>query len=255
MTTFPTAAQLRTYGGSGPWVATTRAARLRNAGYAQAVFNVASMQTAGLDVPFVWVDVEPYRRTRGRAACWPTGRSSGASCGPTRTRGTGSASTRTTVAGGPWSAACRKPAYPAWVPVGPVARGLSVATARCARPSFSGGPVLLAQWVQDARDRDVTCVRLTGLAPRQHPLTALLGTSWGPGASGPAVATCSGGWTCGLARDRTLRRADPAGGAGVPGEPGVPAHRRGHRPRAARAGRRQQRARQPQPDGPLLTPY
>src|SRR4051812_34570233 len=60
MTTFPTAAQRAAYGSTGPWSPSTRTGRLRNAGYQQALYNVASMTTAGLAVPFVWVDVEPY---------------------------------------------------------------------------------------------------------------------------------------------------------------------------------------------------
>ena len=60
MTTYPTAAQRSAYGATGPWSATTLGGRLRNAGYQQAMFNAASMRTAGLAVPFVWVDVEPY---------------------------------------------------------------------------------------------------------------------------------------------------------------------------------------------------
>ena len=54
-------------------------------------------------------------------------------------------------------------------------------------PSFSGGPVLLAQWVQDARDRDVTCPLLHGRADAPNPLTALLGTTLRRGDSGSAV--------------------------------------------------------------------
>ena len=193
MTTFPTAGQLRTYGGSGPWAADhaggPAAQRRLPAGGLQRGVDAGGRS----GVPFVWVDVEPY---------------------PTHPWSRDVLANRQVVRGvvrayedagyrvgfysydGGWRAvvgAWRKPAYPAWVPVGPVARGLAVATARCARPSFSGGPVLLAQWVQDSRDRDVTCVRLTGLAPRPHPLTALLGASWGPGASGPAVATLQRG--------------------------------------------------------------
>src|SRR6478672_5483814 len=39
MTTYPTAAQRSAYGATGPWSATTRDGRLRNAGYQQAMFN------------------------------------------------------------------------------------------------------------------------------------------------------------------------------------------------------------------------
>jgi hypothetical protein len=79
------------------------------------------------------------------------------------------------------------------VPVGPVANGWTRAAARCSRPSFSGGPVYLAQWVQDSRDRDLTCPALHGRREVVHPLTALLGSTYGPGQSGPAIATLQRG--------------------------------------------------------------
>jgi hypothetical protein len=193
MTTFPTAAQRSTYGGTGPWPATTRAGRLRNAGYQQALFNVASMHTAGLHVPFVWVDVEPYP-----SHPWPRAVLANREVvrGVVRAYedqgfrvGFYSYDNGWRAVVGSW----RKPGYPTWVPVGPVANGWSVASRKCAAPSFSGGPVLLAQWVQDARDRDVTCPALHGRSAAAHPLTALLGTVLGPGATGPAVTTLQRG--------------------------------------------------------------
>jgi hypothetical protein len=193
MTTFPTAAPRAAYGGSGPWSAATRAGRLRNAGYQQALFNVASMATAGLSVPFVWVDVEPYPTHP-----WPRDVLGNREVVRGVVRAYEDNGLRVgfysydngwrAVVGG-W----RKPAYPAWVPVGPVANGWTRAAARCAAPSFSGGPVYLAQWVQDARDRDLTCPALHGRKAVRHPLTALLGSSYGPGASGPAVTTLQRG--------------------------------------------------------------
>lgn len=211
MTTFPTAAERRAYGRTGPWSAVTRAGRLRNAGYAQALANVAAMRGAGLSVPFVWVDVEPYP-----SHPWPRDVLANRDVvrGVVRAyegQGYGvgfysyDSGWRRVV--GSW----RKPKYPAWVPVGPVRSGWNVATAACGRPSFAGGPVLLAQWVQDARDRDVTCPALTGRLEAAHPLTALLGTTYGPGLVGPAVATLQRGmnmrpqYVTGVFDDRTLR--------------------------------------------------
>ena len=193
MTTFPTAAQRRSYGRTGPWSPTTRALRLRNAGYQQAAFNVAAMARVGLTVPFVWVDVEPYPTS-------PWSRSVLANREVVRgaVRGYRDAGLQVgfySYANG-WRAVVgswHKPAYPTWVPVGPVANGWAVAARRCGQPSFSGGPVLLAQWVQDNRDRDLSCALLTGRAAVPHPLTALLGTSYAPGASGPAVSTLQRG--------------------------------------------------------------
>ncbi len=193
MTTFPTAAQRAAHGSTGPWVPATRGARLRNAGYQQALFNVASMGTAGLEVPFVWVDVEPYP-----SHPWPGNVRANRQVVRGVVRAYEDSGYRVGFYSydGGWRAVVgdwRKPAYPAWVPVGPVADGYSRASARCRVPSFSGGPVYLAQWVQDARDRNVTCRPLHGRAAVPHPLTALLGSSYGPGASGPAVATLQRG--------------------------------------------------------------
>ncbi len=188
MTTFPTAAQRAAYGSTGPWSAATRTGRLRNAGYQQALFNVASMATAGLAVPFVWVDVEPYPTHP-----WPRAVLANREVvrGVVRAYEDNGHRVGFYSYDGGWRAVVgswRKPAYPTWVPVGPVANGWTRAAARCSAPSFSGGPVYLAQWVQDSRDRDVTCPVLHGRREVVHPLTALLGSTYGPGQSGPAVA-------------------------------------------------------------------
>ncbi|MEO7979524.1 MAG: hypothetical protein ABI807_01270 [Sporichthyaceae bacterium] len=193
MTTFPTAAQRRSYGSTGPWAPTTRAGRLRNAGYQQAMFNVASMATAGLDVPFVWVDVEPYPTHP-----WPSDVLANRQVvrGVVRAYEDNGHQVGFYSYDGGWRAVVgswRKPRHPTWVPVGPVAHGTARASARCAVPSFSGGPVWLAQWVQDARDRDVTCPLLHGRREVAHPLTALLGSTYGPGQTGPEIATLQRG--------------------------------------------------------------
>ena len=156
---------------------------------------MASMQQAGLAVPFVWVDVEPY----------PTHPWSGPVLANRQVvrgvvRAYEDAGYRVGFYSydGGWRAVVgswRKPAYPAWVPVGPVAqRADSRRGPVCAGRAFSGGPVLLAQWVQDSRDRDVTCCGPDRPgAAAAHPLTALLGTDVRPGVSpAPRWRPCSG---------------------------------------------------------------
>jgi hypothetical protein len=193
MTTFPTAAQRAAYGGSGPWSAATRSGRLRNAGYQQALFNVASMRATGLAVPFVWVDVEPYP-TRP----WPHDVLANRQVvrGVVRAyRDNGYGVGFYSYANG-WRSvvgAWRKPAYPTWVPVGPVSHGRARAAAQCRRPSFSGGPVYLAQWVADARDRDVTCPALVGHAAVPDPLTGLLGSAYRKGDQGARISALQRG--------------------------------------------------------------
>jgi peptidoglycan hydrolase-like protein with peptidoglycan-binding domain len=188
MTTFPTKSERATYGATGPWSPATSIGQLRNAGYAQALFNVAQMTATGLLVPFVWVDVEPY-------AVAPWSHSIGANRDVLRgvVRGYEDSGYRVGFYSydGGWRAvvgAWRKPAYPAWVPVGHSSNGLAVAYARCRRASFSGGEVLLAQWVEGGRDRDVTCPRLSGRAAGPTPLTRWIDRRLHKGSRGAAVS-------------------------------------------------------------------
>jgi peptidoglycan hydrolase-like protein with peptidoglycan-binding domain len=192
MTTFPTAAARATYGGTGPWSPATSAGLLRNTGYAQGLFNVGLMRAAGLQVPMVWVDVEPYP-----VAPWSRSRGKNRDVLRGAVRAYEDSGLRVgfySYANG-WRAvvgAWRKPAYPLWVPVGHVANGLAVASARCRAASFSGGEVLLAQWVQSERDRDVTCPSLVGRVAGMHPLTTWLDRRLHKGSRGPAVRALQG---------------------------------------------------------------
>jgi hypothetical protein len=187
MTTFPTALELAAYGVSGPWSAIDSIGQLRNAGYAQALVNVAAMSATGLHVPFVWVDVEPY-------AVAPWSRSIADNRDVVRgvVRGYQDSGYRVGFYSydGGWRAvvgAWRKPAYPAWLPVGHSTNGLAVASARCASASFSGGEVLLAQWVDASRDQDVTCPQLAGRAAGPTPLTRWIDRRLHKGSHGAAV--------------------------------------------------------------------
>jgi Putative peptidoglycan binding domain len=187
MTTFPTALEQATYGAAGPWSAIDSIGQLRNAGYAQALFNVSAMAATGLHVPFVWVDVEPY-------AVAPWSRSIAANRDVVRgvVRGYQDSGYRVGFYSydGGWRAvvgAWRQPAYPVWVPVGHSTNGLAVASARCASASFSGGEVLLAQWVDASRDQDVMCPQLAGRAAGPTPLTRWIDRRLHQGSHGPAV--------------------------------------------------------------------
>jgi hypothetical protein len=59
--TYPTEDQLRELGSAGPRAGDDLAGRLFNTGWAQARFNLGSMQAAGLTTPILWLDVEPVR--------------------------------------------------------------------------------------------------------------------------------------------------------------------------------------------------
>jgi hypothetical protein len=188
MTTFPTATERATYGATGPWSATTAAGQLRNAGYAQALTNVTAMGTTSLTVPFVWVDVEPYA-----VAPWSHSIFANRDVIRGAVRGYQDSGYRVGFYSydGGWRAvvgAWRKAAYPAWEPVGHSTNGLAVASARCSRASFSGGEVLLAQWVDGGRDRDVTCPQLAGRAAGPTPLTRWIDRRLHKGSRGAAVS-------------------------------------------------------------------
>ena len=165
MAGFPTSAQLTTYGASGPWSSSTRAGRLSNVGYAEAMYAVATVR----DVPgwaprMVWIDVEP-RDTEPRRQPWPTSttvqrlenryvvegimrglRAAGYSYGIYS-----NASGWQTITGSWWL-----PGVPVWATAGTL-NYPNEALDKCTQPSFSGGKVYLAQWWDATWDYDRTC--------------------------------------------------------------------------------------------------
>jgi hypothetical protein len=155
VTTYPSAAQLTTYGGRG-----TGAQRLFRTGVAQAQVNVRNMRRAGLRPPMVWVDVEPVS-----VQPWsgnPTFNNAVLDGAVAGYRGAGLKVGFYSYAHG-WkqiTGGRRMPSVATWVPAGDDQR--SSALARCSRPSFSGGLVLLAQWTAAGRDHNVTCPGVTG---------------------------------------------------------------------------------------------
>ena len=139
---YPTAAQLQRYGGSG-----SLATRLFRVGVAQARTNAVNLRHAGVArVPMVWVDVEPVRG-------WPWSTRATANnavldgvLAEYRALGirVGIYSYRTgwqEITGGR-----RLPSLPTWVPL-----------SSCGKASFSGGPVWMTQTTSGSADLDVTC--------------------------------------------------------------------------------------------------
>jgi hypothetical protein len=160
MGTFPTSAQLSAHGDDGPWDPSTRVGQLRNVGYAEAGFAVASMGRIGWRPPTVWVDVEPRPRQP-----WPTGSAAGEQENRAVLEGlmrglhdrgfayglySYGAGWRAITGG--WSL----PAVPVWATAGRLDYP-DEARDRCSQPSFSGGPVHLAQWTDGTRDYNLTC--------------------------------------------------------------------------------------------------
>jgi hypothetical protein len=139
---YPTAAQLARYGGSG-----SLATRLFRVGVAQARTNVVNLRHAGVArLPIVWVDVEPVRG-------WPWSSRTTANnavldgvLAEYRALGmrVGLYSYRSgwqEITGGR-----RLPSLPTWVPL-----------SSCGKASFSGGPIWMTQTTSGSSDLDVTC--------------------------------------------------------------------------------------------------
>ena len=147
-----TVAQLRD---QGPFPGGTRLGALSNVGYQAALFNLDTMRRAGLQTPVIWIDVEPVT-----GFDWSPDVVANAAVVQGMSRGYRDAGFRigyysigslwTRVVGGLRTGA------PEWRPAGE--RGLGEAISRCGADwSFQGGPGVLGQWVEDHRDRNVTC--------------------------------------------------------------------------------------------------
>jgi len=128
---------------------------LQKAGRAQAEFNLASMKAAGLESPIVWLDVEsvPFYD-------WSTDISANAEVVLGAAQGYVEAGYRIGVYSTPaiWAGIVGDLSLgaPEWRAAGQTSR--AEAESRCGPDwSIQGGKAVLAQWVEDSRDRNVTC--------------------------------------------------------------------------------------------------
>lgn len=146
---------LARHGGTGPYDAGTTAGRLANLGHAQARYSLAVMRRAGLDTPFVWLDVEPVP-----AFDWSDDPAANAQV----VRGAARAWTEAGYRIGVYSTAALwagvvgdlELGLPEWRAAGETSR--AEALRRCGPASrIQGGPAVLGQWLQDSRDYNVTC--------------------------------------------------------------------------------------------------
>lgn len=147
--------QLDRYGDTGPFEGRSRLGRLANVGYAQALVNLRTMREAGLDSPVVWLDVEPVPDFD-----WPDDPAGNEAV----VRGAMQAYVAAGVRVGVYStqALWRRIVGEArlgvqeWRAAGQTGR--AEALRRCgADRMIQGGTAVLTQWVEDGRDRDVTC--------------------------------------------------------------------------------------------------
>lgn len=156
MATYPTADQLAKHGGVGPWPNTTLVNRLRNVGYAEAADVIKELNLYAWSPPVVWIDVEPRPRQP-----WPSNTTNNRAVVVGLMRGLRDAGFGFGIYSyengwkqivGSW----RLTGVPTWVPAGTLDYPGEVFD-KCVLPSFSGGPVLLAQWVENNLDHDLTC--------------------------------------------------------------------------------------------------
>jgi hypothetical protein len=152
---YPVAQDLARYGGTGPFEPGSRLGRLANVGYQQGLFNLRTMQAAGLESPTVWLDVEPVPDFE-----WSADTEANAAV----VRGAAKAYADQGLTVGTYSTAALwqrvvgdlRLGLPEWRAAGQTSR--AEALRRCgADRMFQGGTAVMSQWVQDGRDRNVTC--------------------------------------------------------------------------------------------------
>ena len=155
VTSYPRAATIREYGGEGPGDPDTKIGRLTNVGYQQAVWNLEEMKRAGLESPSVWLDVEPV-------AVWEWSDDVEANQAVVKgaLAGYQDAGKRVGVYSieGLWTPIVGdlQLQLPEWRPAGETSR--AAALERCdGEWMFQGGAAVIVQWLEDGRDRNVTC--------------------------------------------------------------------------------------------------
>ena len=152
---YPGSRTLARVGSRGPYDAGTGLGRLRNAGYSQALYNIATMKRVGLRTPIVWLDVEPVPDFD-----WPDDPAANAAVVVGATRGyrdhgypVGVYSTASL-----WQRVVGdlRLGLPEWRAAGETSR--AEARRRCGSSRmFQSGPAVLSQWVEAGRDQDITC--------------------------------------------------------------------------------------------------
>ncbi len=128
---------------------------LQEAGRAQAQFNLRSMTAAGLDSPIIWLDVEQVPHYE-----WSTSTAANAEVVLGAAQGYADAGYRVGVYSTPaiWAGIVGDLSLgvPEWRAAGQTSQ--EEALSRCGNDwRIQGGDAVLAQWVEDSRDRNITC--------------------------------------------------------------------------------------------------
>ena len=153
---YPDDETLAEHGSEGPYDGSTRLGALKNVGYQQAMYNIATMQAAGLTTPTVWLDVEPVPIFE-----WSADKVANAAVVEGAARGYTDAGYQIGTYSTPllWDTVVGDftlGGVPEWRAAGQTS--MEEALSRCGPDwSFQGGPGVIGQWVEDNRDRNVTC--------------------------------------------------------------------------------------------------
>jgi len=152
---YPDDATLAQHGGTGPYDGSSRLGALQNTGYQQALFNVGSMRRAGLETPIVWIDVEPVPDFE-----WSGDLTANAAVVDGVARGYVDAGYTIGVYSTPalWAGVVGgfELGVPEWRAAGQTSR--AEAESRCGADwVIQGGDGVLGQWVEQARDQNITC--------------------------------------------------------------------------------------------------
>lgn len=152
---YPSEERLQEYGDQGPYDAATSAGRLLNTGYAQARFNLDTMERVGFESPVIWVDVEPYPLFP-----WSDDVRANTAVVEGILRGYTEAGYRVGFYSAPglWRQVLGEQqwGHPEWRTAGRLTQ--RDALARCNdEHSFQGGDAVMGQWYTDRNDYDVLC--------------------------------------------------------------------------------------------------
>ncbi len=152
---YPDSGTLERYRDQGPYDGSSRAGALGNVGYQQALFNLATMRSAGLESPVIWLDVEPVP-----GFAWSADTAANAAVVRGAARGYTDKGFRIGVYSTQllWAEVVGdlRLGLPEWRAAGQTSR--AEALRRCGPDRmFQGGEPVLSQWVELGRDRNITC--------------------------------------------------------------------------------------------------
>lgn len=163
MLSYPNRSERRKYGAAGPYSTKKAASRVANVGYAQASAALDAMAAAGLASPFVWIDVEPRVERRWSKSSKRNRALVKGALRAARDRGIGSGIYTYAAA---WRSITKgyRVNVPLWAPGHSHARSyakrMSQTKASCKRAGFTGGPLVMTQWVWRDRDHNITCPKI-----------------------------------------------------------------------------------------------